>query len=194
MQKYDSEYQNSSADFSIMENNSDISVDDDKRFARHIKHYYRDSIQTEFGNTPIDNQANTGNTDGLSCKICFNKSGRKDNYIVLSCNHVFHIQCLVENHFNDTNKYPVIDAEYFSTRKCQICSKQLETEELMFLHSKFHSSAKDKLESHQTSIVAIEERLKKLKEELRTCYEYKNKLEHDRETSKQIISTLMTMF
>jgi chromosome segregation ATPase len=70
----------------------------------------------------------------------------------------------------------------------------MKTEELMFLHSKFHASTKEHLESHQASIVNLEERLSKLKEELRSCYDYKNKLEHERERSKQIISTLMTMF
>ena len=35
--------------------------------------------------------------------------------------------------------------------------------------------------------------IQKLKDELKTCYEYKHKLERDREKSKDVIATLMTM-
>jgi hypothetical protein len=35
--------------------------------------------------------------------------------------------------------------------------------------------------------------MKKIKDELRVCYEYKHKLEQQREKSKQIVSILSTM-
>jgi hypothetical protein len=130
----------------------------------------------------------------LNCGVCkIQKQGKNDNFIVLSCNHIFHVCCLTENHFTDIMEWSIIDQEYFRTRKCTTCFKQLETEELMFLHSKFLAGTKDRLSSHDISIENLENRLKVLKEELRTCYEYKHKLEREREKSKQIVATLMTM-
>lgn len=130
----------------------------------------------------------------FNCGLCkIQKQGKNDNFIVLSCNHIFHVCCLTENHFTDIMEWSIIDQEYFRTRKCTTCFKQLETEELMFLHSKFLAGTKERLSSHDISIENLENRLKVLKEELRTCYEYKHKLEREREKSKQIVATLMTM-
>jgi len=129
----------------------------------------------------------------VSCKICHDKSGQNDNYVILSCNHVFHIQCAAQIHLNDILTYHVIDNEYFSSRKCTICDKVLQTEELMFIHSKHLASTKEKMDIHQQSISKLEQQLKMLKDELRACYEYKHKLEHGREKSKEIVASLINM-
>jgi hypothetical protein len=131
--------------------------------------------------------------DSLACKICCEKKGRSDNYMILSCNHVFHVGCLAENHFSDVYNFQVIDSVYFSSRKCLVCYLPMQTEELIFLHSKFLKNTKDKITSHDDSISSLEAKMKQVKEELRACYDYKHKLEHEREKSKQIVSTLMTM-
>jgi hypothetical protein len=144
------------------------------------------SVRSEQSKKP-DNQ------EKISCRICFDKSGIKENYIILSCNHVFHIQCLAETHFQDIYKYPVIDNEYFMNRKCKICNNNLQTEEIMFLHGKFLSNTKTQIEKHQFSIERLEDQHKIIKEELRVCYDYKHKLESEREKSKQIVSILTTM-
>lgn len=133
------------------------------------------------------------NTDKISCKLCANKSNQNDSYIILSCNHMFHIYCLADYHYNDNHRLDIISSEYFSTRKCPTCEKQLQTEELMFLHSKFLSYTKGKVESHQESILNLETQFNKIKEELRICYEYKQKLDNEREKSKQIVTSLMTL-
>ncbi len=126
------------------------------------------------------------------CELCKNNSS-KDNFFILSCDHIYHIQCLAETHFEDVYKYPVIDTEYFSSRKCNICYKQLQLDEVMYLHGKYLKNTKDFIERHQNSIESFEYQLKKMKEELRVCYEYKHKLEQQREKSKQIVSILSTM-
>ena len=127
-----------------------------------------------------------------NCKLCFNKS-LKENYMILSCNHIFHIECLAESHFKDVYKYPIIDNEYFSNRKCTTCSEIMQLEEVMYLHGKFLSNTKNLIKKHQTSIEHLEHQMKQIKNELRTCYDYKHKLEQEREKSKQIVSILTTM-
>ncbi|NBO99325.1 MAG: hypothetical protein EBU90_04250 [Proteobacteria bacterium] len=186
---------------------------DEQQIVRHLRTYYN-SMETDSLNSCIDSTCNQANqkmnnqdTDKLitnmkgnasssvtpNCRICDNKSGRQDNYMILSCNHTFHVYCLAETHFNDVYKFHVIDSEYFGTRKCLVCNKLMQTEELMFLHSKFLNGTKDRIENHNTKIESLEAKLKDIKEDLRVCYEYKHKLEHEREKSKQIVATLMTM-
>ena len=127
---------------------------------------------------------------GYSCNICNDMNGP---FIILSCNHIFHIKCLVEINFKDIYKYPIIDNEYFESRKCLACQETLPTEDLMYLHSKFLSTTKNLISKHQNSIENLENQLKQIKTELRTCYDYKHKLEQEREKSKQIVSVLTTM-
>ena len=63
----------------------------------------------------------------------------------------------------------------------------------MYLYGKFLSNAKSLIKNHQSSIDHLENQLKKIKLELRTCYDYKHKLEKQKEKSKQIVSILNTM-
>uniref|UniRef100_A0A6C0H7Z7 RING-type domain-containing protein n=1 Tax=viral metagenome TaxID=1070528 RepID=A0A6C0H7Z7_9ZZZZ len=186
---------------------------DEQQIVRHLRTYYN-SKETSSLNSCIESTCNEANqkinnqdTNKLitnmkengsssstpNCRICDNKSRRQDNYMILSCNHTFHVYCLAETHFNDVYKFHVIDSEYFGTRKCLVCKKLMQTEELMFLHSKFLNGTKDRIENHNAQIESLEAKLKDIKEDLRVCYEYKHKLEHEREKSKQIVATLMTM-
>ena len=142
----------------------------------------------EYEDATVERKENT-----VSCKLCDDKSCHKDNYIILSCNHMFHIGCLAESHFEDVYKYPVLDNEYFLNRRCNSCQSSLGTEEIMYLHSKFLSNTKNTLTKHQETIDDLETKLNKIKSELRTCYEYKHKMEQEREKSKQIVSILSTM-
>lgn len=209
MNRFESEYNSNNSPMYGKESQiytdsvSDTSSNDDKRIAKHLNFYHRnntDSLATDASvclykeeiqqHTPHAHKG-VGNQQ-VNCGICNNKSP-KGNFIILSCNHVFHVQCLAENHFVDVYKFAVIDSEYFASRKCQCCGQKLQTEELMFLHSKFLSGTKERLDSHQTAVLGLEDRMNKLKEELKVCYEYKHKLECDREKSKQIVSTLLTM-
>lgn len=137
-------------------------------------------------------KSNVSTRAEFCCKLC-NRNDTNESYVILSCNHVFHIKCLVETHFQEVYKYPIIDQEYFSHRCCSVCSEPLQQEELMYLHGKFLSNTKQSITKHQTSINALETQLRRIKDELRTCYEYKHRLEQQREKSKQIVSILSTM-
>ncbi|NDG30898.1 hypothetical protein EB118_12595 [bacterium] len=139
-----------------------------------------------------DTDSESMNTESMvSCRICHdNMAIPKSNYIILGCNHTFHVLCLAEAQFTDIYKFPSIDGDYFTNRTCQVCRKPLQPEELMYLHSKFLSSTKEHIHSHDTKIGELEKQLANIKGELRVCYEYKHKLEQQREKSKQIVSIL----
>ncbi len=163
-----------------------------------VHNYYTNDNKTEsemnlvFKSTEIHNEKRDIKKTDFNCELCKSNSS-KDNFFILSCDHIYHIQCLADTHFEDIYKYPVIDNEYFSSRKCNICYKQLQLDEVMYLHGKYLKNTKDFIERHQNSIESLEYQMKKIKDELRVCYEYKHKLEQQREKSKQIVSILSTM-
>ena len=113
--------------------------------------------------------------------------------MILTCGHIYHIKCLVDNHYTDANKYGVIDDEYFKSRRCTVCSDQMEMEDILYIHNKFYKNTKEYIDKQEDTISSLDKQLTKIKEELRICYEYKQKLEHQREKSKQIIVTINTL-
>lgn len=128
------------------------------------------------------------------CNICFNKENIKDTFMILTCGHIFHIKCLVTTHYSDVNKYGIIDEKYFNSQCCLVCNNKMEMEDILYVHNKFYKNTKEHLVKQDARIDIIDKQLTKLKEELRICYDYKQRLEQQREKSKQItviINTLM---
>ncbi|NBU33986.1 hypothetical protein EBZ38_00355 [bacterium] len=126
----------------------------------------------------------------VNCLCC--ESNHNTPFIILSCNHTYHIVCLAETQLSDVYKYPTIDSDYSQTRTCKMCQKPLETEELIFLHSKYLNTTKGHIQTHNDNVARLESQLANIKSELRVCYEYVHKLEAQREKSKQIIGVLST--
>lgn len=131
--------------------------------------------------------------DNHNCNLCYNKSQIKDGFMILTCGHIFHIRCLVDSHYTDANKCGVIDEEYFNSRICYVCSNQMEMEDILYIHNKFYRNTKEYIVRQDDNIEKLDKQMSKLKEELRVCYEYKQKLEHQREKSRQITVTINTM-
>lgn len=131
------------------------------------------------------------------CEMCGNKRcDDNDSYIILSCNHIYHIKCLADEHHYDAKKCHVLDDEFFNGRRCNVdsCNTTIETAEILFIHNKFYKSTNEHMLRHETQIQRLEHEMNKLKDDLRLCMEYKQKLEFEREKSKQIIAMLNTMF
>jgi hypothetical protein len=136
---------------------------------------------------------NKVHNEGHTCNLCHNKNNIKDVFMILACGHIFHIRCLVDNHYTDSNKYGIIDKEYFNSRCCLVCNSQMEMEDILYIHNKFYKNTKEYLVKQEDNINILDKKMTKLKEELRICYEYKQRLEHQREKSKQITITINTL-
>lgn len=148
----------------------------------------KDSIKNE------STQQEHKKDDDHKCNLCENKQNVKDNYIILTCGHIYHIRCLVENHYTDSNKYGgVIDEEYFNSRCCLVCNKQMEMEDILYIHNKFYKNTKEYLIKQQDDIERLDKQITKLKDELRNLYEYRQKLERQKDKSKQITVTINTL-
>lgn len=150
--------------------------------------YYNSTISS-YDSQPQLNKRREEHT----CNLCHNQHQIKDSFMILTCGHIFHIRCLVDSHYTDANRYGVIDEEYLSSRKCCVCSKQMEMEDILYIHNKFYRNTKEYITKQDDIIDALDKQMTKLKEELRVCYEYKQKLEHQREKSRQITVTINTM-
>lgn len=131
--------------------------------------------------------------NGHVCNLCSNQSTIKDTFMILSCQHIFHIKCLVDSHYIDANRFGVVDEEYLNARKCTVCNKQMEMEDILYIHNKFYKNTKGYITKQDEIINQLDKQMTKLKDELRTCYEYKQKLEHQREKSRQITVTINTL-
>jgi hypothetical protein len=133
------------------------------------------------------------NESQLQCSMC---NEAKDNqYIVLSCNHLLHVQCTVEKHYRDIgadmSSVVKITGAHLENLCCPKCSKAMQMEELMFLYSKHNSGIKEKLQKQQQIVADLELQLNKIKEDLLQQYEKKNSLENQRDTCKRVVSTLL---
>jgi hypothetical protein len=166
------------------------------------KYYAEDSVSTSSDESQVQkivkvletkNEHDAELKTATPCRVCHGKNEKQDNYIILSCNHVFHISCLAESNMNDNRKFQMIEDEFFNSCHCLYCDKLMLTEELVFLYSKFYNGTKHRMKHHEESIEKLEAKMKQLKDELRACYEYKYKLEQERDKSKQYVAMLMTM-
>lgn len=127
----------------------------------------------------------------IRCFIC--QTTKNDSYIILNCNDVFHITCLVESQSDQLYNYKVINEEFLKTLKCPTCNTVIQNEELMFLHNKYLGFVNNKLINHGDSIKLLELQLRDLQKEISNCYNYKHKLECDKDKSKILVKTLVTM-
>jgi len=117
------------------------------------------------------------NKNLFSCCICNNNKNETFPFIILSCNHIFHIGCLANIQFNNQNQY-----------QCTECLKYLISSEIVHIHNSYLINTEKYLEMHQENINRLENQLFNIKEELKICYNYKEKLENERDQSKQIIN------
>lgn len=151
--------------------------------------YYNSTINSYDSPQPVISKRHEEHT----CNLCHNQHKIKDSFMILTCGHIFHIRCLVDSHYTEANKYGVIDEEYLTSRNCCVCSKQMEMEDILYIHNKFYKNTKEYITKQDETIDQLDKQMSKLKEELRICYEYKQKLEHQREKSRQITVTINTM-
>jgi DNA-directed RNA polymerase subunit RPC12/RpoP len=126
----------------------------------------------------------------IKCNYC--NSSCDSDVIILDCNHSFHIKCMAENDHIDSNKYPILDDCFFKDRKCITCNKQIDTSELMYIHSKYSKNIKENINKSTSGINELENAMRQIKEQMKIALEYKQKLEFSQNKSKQIIIMLNT--
>lgn len=125
------------------------------------------------------------------CFKCKNNSTRNESFMILNCSHIFHIECLVEIHFEEfTNCRGIIDEVFIDNCKCMVCDQKMDIEDILHIHNKFTKCTKKQVTFQTDQINLLDKQMSKLKEEMRIQLEYKQRLEDKRNKSKQITITL----
>lgn len=137
----------------------------------------------------VNNVYNKKNNSSRHCELC-NSYGEDGSFIILSCNHSFHINCIANGDHVQAKKCHILDDDFFINRKCYICETQMDSSEIIYVHSKFSKTSVNLISAHDLEINKLERQINKLKDELKTAIEYKQKLEFDKEKSKQILVML----
>ena len=136
----------------------------------------------------VDKKQNT-----FICEMC-NTSNSNSQFIILNCNHVFHITCLAKIQLTNARNCQIIDNDtFFNKVKCNTCNDPLESSEIMMIHNKFYKGTSEFIKNHNKTIDKLEVQINSLKEEMKTCMEYKQKLEFEQNKSKQILTLLNNM-
>lgn len=104
------------------------------------------------------------------CQIC-NKT-RSDNFIILNCNHTFHINCLANFHLGLS-----------SQRNCAYCKTYIEDLELKYLHNKFCDTV-------SKDIINMKEKLDKLQNKIKKIQESIRQTEHEKKRSEVILDSM----
>ena len=127
------------------------------------------------------------------CETC-NMSSSNSQFIILNCNHIFHINCLAKIQLTNAINCQIIDNEtFFNKVKCSTCHDPLESSEIMMIHNKFYKGTSVFITNHNKTINKLESQINCLKEEMKVCMEYKQKLEFEQQKSKQILTLLNTL-
>ena len=148
-----------------------------------------DSIYTNDSNNNI--QKSDSVIKQYDCYKCKNDGNKNDSFMILNCGHIFHIKCLVEIHFDEfTNCGGIIDDKFMTKCKCMLCHELMEVEDIVHVHNKFTKSTKEQLVFQNDQLAHLDKQMSKLKDEMRTQLEYKQRLEDKRNKSNQIKITL----
>lgn len=167
---------------------------------------YERSNERSYINTEVDSiYSGSGSVSGgesqttttrqrniLVCNICDNNKTSNSQYIILSCQCVYHVGCLAEDHFKEMRQLNLVDTNDFLKKECPSCNVKIDLSDIIHLHTKFHLNTGKLLSTHESHILDLEMQISTLKRELHNCYDYKNKLEYQRDKSKQIIQILNT--
>lgn len=127
------------------------------------------------------------------CEACNDGSNGPLGFIILGCGHTYHTRCLVENHHKSVYLSDSLNEDYFNTLVCHVCNTVIELDDVCYMHSKYIKNSSSILKEYSIMVEKIEEKMKVLKDEIRTCYDYKHKIHQAQEKSKQIMSIASTM-
>ena len=135
-----------------------------------INEYYK-SIE------PIDTTIANETANEHVCLKC--KESNSENFIILSCHHIFHFKCLVD--------IKSLIQSGNSNIQCLACNTQISKSELMYSVQHILKLSQQKLRYYEDSVKVLEEQYCNIRKELKICKEYKIALLDNIELSKAII-------
>lgn len=124
---------------------------------------------------------------GLVCNKC-NKNKPNENVMICHCQHIFHPSCVV-----DDEKFMNIANEIINNTKCPKCESHLETSEMMFIYAETCTTSNKEIIKNDNIIKELERQLEQVQKEFTLCKTGITRLSQQRDISKRIMATVVTM-
>ena len=122
--------------------------------------------------------------------MCFEcKENRENEKIgIYSCLHVFHPSCLVHNLLLHKNVNEIIEST-----KCPICDIQLDVSDMMFIYADMCTKVNTDIQKNEYRIEELKNQIGNIQTEFALINNNINKVSKQREISKGIMATVVTM-
>ena len=102
----------------------------------------------------------------FTCKMCGNND---PPFVILNCNHIYHINCLAKEQVQSAIQCPILDNDtFFNTIKCN-CGEVLEYYEIRRIQDQFYQGTYNYIKTHDLKINKLETQINILKEEMKIC-------------------------
>ena len=132
-------------------------------------------ISNEISNKSNEPDNETEKEYNYTCYICNNT--KNDKFILLSnCSHTFHVKCISPT-FSSNDRNFCLKPN---------CKSEIDSDDLFYINNKFYKEIVSLISNQQERINILNDQFNLVKEELSCCYEYKQKLEKQRDISQQI--------
>lgn len=115
-----------------------------------------------------------------SCNVSDNKT-----CIILSCSHIFHIECMIDYQEKEIN---INDKNFLRNYKCKKCDNEIEMEDILYINNKYNKLLKE--DNNEENIEILEEQIRKFEKELEKLKRNKLEIELKKMKSKQIVKLL----
>ena len=95
------------------------------------------------------------NNNVFVCEMCCESNDIP--FIILNCNHIYHIICLANEQIEYSRQCQIIDNDtFFSKMKCN-CGELLESSEIMMIQNKFYKGTDNYIQTHDIKINKLDE-------------------------------------
>jgi hypothetical protein len=133
-----------------------------------------------------DAEKSTQHTNYVKCHSCHINKVNQKLMVCGECGDMFHPSCVVG--FLDTNSNEVI-----KNTKCPKCNVNLGTSEMMFVYAETCTASQFDILKNDNRIRELEQQLEHVQKEVMLCKTNINKVSQQREISKRIMATVVTM-
>jgi hypothetical protein len=135
------------------------------------------------------NQCPTFFTNYHYCQIC-NKT-RSDNFIILNCNHTFHINCLANFHHGYVHvAYHPDQTDVHDMINCAYCHHPIDDLELKYLHNKFYNNVNRNIININQTLKKLQNKIKKIQQSIIETEHHREELLVEQERSKAILNSM----
>ena len=142
-------------------------------------------------------------SNNVLCEYCNTDNNKlTSNHIILSCNHIFHVKCLMDKfnvlyNDNDNKMFEfnenMINNKFYESHCCLKCKNKLNYEDIFSIYSKHVSSNKGDINDYDKKIDKLKDQRKKIENEIKCLNDYISKLQAEKQASQMILTKTFSL-